>query len=161
MQIGPLFCGGGIYGLVLIAERVLKKSYGEVNVVVQWMYTFSVVSILWLLFRSDSVTQWALMIKKMFSFESLDISQELITIFALPESSFLYDILHMNWLNNAVRGYSCLLFIVAGFTICLIPSDNYEGTKKNTFVNILMASVALVWAVLCLGTVTTFVYSGF
>lgn len=160
-QIGHLFYGGGVYGLILILERITKIVYDKINVIIQWAYTFTTVSLLWLLFRADSVSQWIQILKQMFSFNNMAVSDELLSTFALPEMNFLFDVLHINGLNNAVRGFPLLLFTLSGFIICLLPGDNYEGTKNNTCASIIMSSVVLVWSILYLGSTTTFVYSGF
>ncbi len=152
---------GGVYGLILILERITKIVYDKINVIIQWAYTFTTVSLLWLLFRADSVSQWIQILKQMFSFNNMAVSDELLSTFVLPEMNFLFDVLHINGLNNAVRGFPLLLFTLSGFIICLLPGDNYEGTKNNTCASIIMSSVVLVWSILCLGSTTTFVYSGF
>ena len=127
----------------------------------RWFSTFTVVNLLWLLFRSESITQWLELLKKIFTFQDMSVSDNLIGQFKIPETSFLFDILHLENIDTAVRGLPMLIFIVFSMAICLIPENNYRSIKKNNVVIMAIAAVAFVWGILCLGGESVFVYFNF
>lgn len=59
---------GGIHGMLCVLERYFSKQ-SVIYRGLKWMYTFSMVSILWLLFRADSVKQWITILKKLVVFD--------------------------------------------------------------------------------------------
>ena len=152
---------GILHGLFSIIDRIFDKAEERLNYVVRWFGTFSVVNILWLLFRSDSITQWISILKNIFTFQNMSVSDGLLKSFLLSESSFIFDMLHLNGLNNAVRGLSMLIFLCAAMGICLIPDNNYRSMKKNNYMIMIIAAVAFVWGFLCLGSESVFVYFNF
>ena len=152
---------GAIYGLLQIIERLAGKWFDKLSDVVRWTYTFLSVSILWLLFRSDSIKRWGEMLRTMFRFQDMSVSDALIRKFELPEAAFLFDKLHLAGINSSVRGFSMLIFILSAFLICLIPENNYKAMKKTNGFNMIICALAFVWGFLCLASETTFVYFGF
>lgn len=152
---------GGINGLLLVLERVFEKYYRKLSETVRWIYTFGAVNVLMLLFRSESITQWLRMLGKIFTFQSTEISDGLIDSFILPETPFLLRLLHLTTVNELMRGLSMLSFIVAGFVLCLVPENNYRAQAKRNIFNMVMASVAFVWGILCLSSDSVFVYFNF
>ena len=54
-----------------------------------------------------------------------------------------------------------LLFILAGFIICLVPENNYRQGNKLGIVSMVLCAAAFVWAFLCLSSESVFVYNNF
>lgn len=129
--------------------------------VVRWMVTFLIVNILWLLFRSDSITVWKGLLVKMFSFQNTSVSDGLISEFVLGESTYIYRIFHLLGVNEAVRGFGMLLFMLTAMIICLVPENNYRNQNKNNWVTMIAAAVCFIWSFLCLSSESVFVYFGF
>lgn len=152
---------GIIHGLLQILERLFDKLFNKLSDVVKWIYAFGAVNVLWLLFRSESISQWRDILYVMFTFQDTSISDGLIESFVLPETSFIFNTLHLTSANEIIRGFSLLLFIVAAFVICLVPENNYRTKEKRTIVNMIMAAVTFVWAFLCLSNESVFVYFNF
>ena len=152
---------GGMHGLLLIIERIFKKGFDTLSEVVRWGYTFAVVNILWLLFGADSIAHWKKILKTMFSFQDTSISAELIKIFEIPESTFIFDRFNLVYINEHVRGGSMLLFIISAFLICLVPDNNYKKMGKIGVFNMIVCAIAFVWSFLCLGSESIFVYYNF
>ena len=59
---------GVLHGLFNVFDRITEKYRNKINIVIQWMVTFLTVSVLWLLFRSDSIEQWQSILYKIFTF---------------------------------------------------------------------------------------------
>lgn len=152
---------GIIYGVLMIFDRVLERYEEKVFYPVRWGITFSVVNILWLLFRSDSIVQWKGILKKILLFQNTNFSDELADTFILPESPFIKNMLHIGKYSDGIRGFWMFLFLISAFGICLIPDNNYRNLKKISFVSILFAGIAFAWAVICMGEESVFVYFNF
>ena len=70
---GPLWCGGGLHGLYLAAERIAKATAGHL---VLWRHpgmrialalvTFLLVTVAWVFFRAPDITSAVLFLQAMF-----------------------------------------------------------------------------------------------
>ncbi len=152
---------GCLHGLLQIIERSLDKPLKHLQSPAKYLYTFFAVNLLWLLFRSESIIQWVGMLKKMFSFQNMAISDGLIKTFILPETTLLIDKLDFFHLNNLIRGLPMVVMTAGAFLICLIPENNYRSLKKLGFFNMLLCAAAFIWAFLCLSSESVFVYFNF
>lgn len=152
---------GVVHGLLQVLERLFNKYFSRLSEVVRWMYTFTAVNILWLLFRAESITQWGDMLRKIASFKSTAISAGMVKSFVLPETSLLYRVFHLTAFDRNIRGFSMLMFILTAFLICLIPENNYKTQNKRNVINMVMAAAAFVWGFLCLSSESVFVYFNF
>lgn len=152
---------GILHGTFSVLDRVFEKQQQKLSSIVRWSLTFFAVNILWLLFRSDSIMQWFTILKQIFFFQNMTVSDGLIKSFILPETAFLLKMLHLRRINEYIKGFSILLFTLAGFGLCLIPENNYKNFKKNNCFSLITASIAFVWSFLCLSSESVFVYFNF
>ena len=152
---------GCIHGLFMIFDRIFEKAESKVFEPVRWFYTFSVVNVLWLLFRSDSYLQWKSIIKTIVSFRNTQISDGLIKCFILQEMPFISKFLHISRLTEGIRGFWMIVYIVVALTICLVPENNYKNAQKLNIGSMLLAAIAFVWGVICLSGESVFVYFNF
>jgi len=152
---------GCIHGILQVFERISDKRLKRQQSPIRFLFTFLVVNLLWLLFRSETISQWVGMLGKMFAFQNMAISEGLINAFALPETAFLFDKFDFLKLNTLVRGLPMLLLTVSAFLICMIPENNYRNMKKIDAINMVLCAAAFVWAFLCLGAESVFVYYNF
>lgn len=152
---------GCLHGLLQIMERLFRKWFCKLFEVVRWGYTFFSVNILWLLFRANSIDNWREMLRIMFRFQNMAISDGLIAKFDLPESMFIIEKLNLVQINADVRGFGMLVFIVFAFLICLVPENNYRNIGKTNVLNMIACAIAFVWGFLCLSADSAFVYFNF
>ena len=152
---------GAIHGFLQVFERLFDKYFSKLSEVVRWMYTFGAVNVLWLLFRSESITQWRIILYKILTFQNTAISDGMIGSFVLPETPLIFRLLHLTETDGLVRGFSLLIFTVAAFIICLVPENNYKSQAKRNVINMIMAAAAFVWGFLCLSSESVFVYFNF
>ncbi len=152
---------GLIHGLLSCLDRLLEKAEEKVFRPVRWLCTFAVVNVTWLLFSAESVGQWITVLRKILSIRSAEISDGLIAAFDLPESGFIYSLLRLDSLSAGVRGLNMMLFVLAACVICFIPENNYRKKQDLDLGSLLLAALAFVWGVLCLGTESQFLYFGF
>lgn len=152
---------GVLHGVLSIFDRIFEKVENKINKVVKWIFTFIAVNILWLLFRADSVSQWIFILKRIFKFKNLAISDELLDLFILPETPFVFDLFHLGSINMNYGMLSMLLFVFASLIICLIPKNNYRNMKSLLGITIVLSAIAFVWGFLCLSSESVFVYFNF
>ena len=153
---------GAIHGALQIIERLFNKRLNKPhNSGAQWLFTFFAVNVLWLLFRSESITQWIQLLAKMFSFQNLGISSGLLQAFVLPESAFIFDKLGLVALNKTVRGLPMFIVSLSALLICLVPENNLRDSRKLGPCSMLFCAAAFVWSILCLSTESVFVYFNF
>ena len=150
---------GILHGLLMVFDRVFEKQESRVFEPVRWSLSFTAVNVLWLLFRSTSIRQWASLIKRILMFENTSVSEGLLKTFVLPEFKFLSDLFPpLGTAAGMVRGFWMLFFILAAFVICLLPENNYRKLHENSSLTMVFAGLAFVWAVICLSSESVFVY---
>ncbi|AOZ95482.1 MBOAT family acyltransferase [Butyrivibrio hungatei] len=152
---------GLLHGLFSCCDRLFDKLEEKVFMPVRWLCSFGVISVLWLLFGSSTVGEWKSVLYKILHMKDTSVSEGLIAAFYLPENQFIYDVLHLDYLPTDIRGFNMLVFILIACLICFVPENNYRNREKLNIFSMLLASLAFVWGILCLGTETTFVYYWF
>lgn len=125
------------------------------------MCTFLVVSILWFLFRADSINEWKIAMFHIFAFKNTAISDGLINAFVLPESSFIIQTFHLSILNEHVRGLWMLIFYVMAFILCLGFENAYRAKHKNNGITAVFYALLFVFTLTCIGSESVFVYFNF
>lgn len=152
---------GVLHGLLMVFDRIFEQAEKNVFEPLRWGVTFFVVNVLWLLFRSDSISQWKQILKTIAHLSSTAISDGLINTFGLPESTFLTDLLHLGVLANGIHGFWMLVFAGGALLLCLVPENNYRKLEQNTALTMVLAAAAFVWSFICLSAESVFVYFNF
>lgn len=152
---------GVMHGLLSVFDRMFAKVQSGLMEVVRWSGTFISVNLLWLLFRSDSVAQWKSILIKIFTFQDMSVSGDLLQFFIQLETPFLNNFLRLETLYKNVRGLWCFIYLLSAFLLCLIPENNSRNFTRNRFFYMPIAAAAFVWAFLCLSVESVFVYSNF
>jgi alginate O-acetyltransferase complex protein AlgI len=152
---------GLLHGLFSVIERAFGKYLGKLMEVVRWGITFSIVNVLWLLFRADSITQWKSLMIKILAFQNTTASDGLLAKFVLDESAYIYRIFHLTTLNSVVRGFGMLIFMLIAMGVCLVPENNYRTQNKNNWGTMIIAAICFIWSFLSLSSESVFVYFGF
>lgn len=148
-------------GLISIGDRIAEKVENKIFIPLRWVITFVILNFSMLLFRAGSVSQWRELMYRILMVRDMGVRDELLDTFLLPETDFLFRMLHLTDLGMQYRGLSMALFMAAGFVICLIPKNNYRRLEKLTPGSMVLASLAFVWAFLCLSSEAVFVYFNF
>ena len=152
---------GALHGLFSLFDRIFEKQEEKITKPIRWGITFLAVSVLWLLFRSESIGQWAEILGRIFRFQSMAVSGGLNGSFILAEASLVYSALHLYGLCKDTSSFSLLLFTLAGFFLCLVPKNNYKNLKKNSYFMLILAIAAFLWSFLSLTSESVFVYFNF
>ena len=153
---------GVLHGIFSLIDRIIEKLNIKIFEPFRWLMTFSIVNVLWLLFRSDSVKQWKHVLGLIKGMGSTAVSDGLIKVFTIQEASFLCDYSSkINEWSNYIRGFWMLGFIGLAGAVCFLPENNYKTLKKNNFLTMVFAAIAFVWSFICLGSESVFVYFNF
>ena len=152
---------GVLHGIFSVFDRLTEKFRKNIHPALQWMCTFLVVSILWFLFRADSINEWKNAMFYIFAFKNTAISDGLINAFVLPESSFIIQTFHLSILNEHVRGLWMLIFYVMAFILCLGFENAYRAKHKNNGITAVFYALLFVFTLTCIGSESVFVYFNF
>ncbi|PPK83547.1 D-alanyl-lipoteichoic acid acyltransferase DltB (MBOAT superfamily) [Lacrimispora xylanisolvens] len=152
---------GILHGAFSIFDRVTEDKQKKIFEPARRIMTFALINFLWLLFRSDSIQQWKEIVRTVCLFQNTAITGGLLDAFNLPEQAFILKIIPIMNKLSGVRGLWMLLFTFSAFAICLIPENNYRNKDNISWISMIYASVAFVWAFTCLGAESVFVYFNF
>lgn len=152
---------GVLHGIFMVLDRVFEKIESKKFKPVRWGSTFLIVNVLWLLFRSDSIKQWAGILKIIGTVSKTGISAGLVNQFILPESTFLASIFHLVFWKEHAGKVGMLLFIIGAGGICLLPENNYNNLKKISMLSMILSVISFIWAFICLSGESVFVYFNF
>lgn len=150
---------GVLHGLANVFTRAFHKQFEGWHQAMKWLVTFLFLNLTWLLFRSDSVSQWVFIMKRMCKLSDLNLSSELKTLFTLPE--VLQNLLHLTYYENAVNGFSMFLFSGFSLWVCLNCRNSNEYIYKRNGLTLTFTIVMLVICILSLGNVSVFLYFNF
>ncbi len=153
---------GILHGAFSILDRLLDKLPKDLFKHGRKILTFIVINILWLLFRAQSITQWANMLTTIISFKSRTVNDGLIKAFSFPEADLIFSNVHfLNKISSKINGFTMYVFLVIAAFICFVPDNNYKKMKKLSAVSMVLSAIAIVLGITCLGSESVFVYFNF
>lgn len=153
---------GAIYGVLMVVDRFGRHVLQRIPRLIRWMSTFVIVNVLWLLFRSNSVQEWASLLGKIVGLENMTISPGLMEAFSgglfqlvtHVFSAFNFDSPHMSLLWM-------LGFTLVSLAICLAFKNAYATRANLSKTSLVLSISAFIWAVLSLGQESIFIYNNF
>lgn len=152
---------GILHGAAQCMNRFFKKQYDVWHPVIQWGMTFLFLNVTWLLFRADTIRQWEVMCKKIISLSNLQISTELLEQVSLPELNYLYQNTKLGWWNENITGFTMWMLMIGCFWITLNCINNQRRQLKPRMVTAIVIPFLLVWCLISLSTISTFLYFNF
>lgn len=152
---------GILHGALSVFDRIFDKYQKKICKPIKCICTFIVVNSLWLLFRSDSISQWLDIIVKIISFQNLNISDGIIQIFNLQETVFISNVLGVTEFVKNIRGFWMIVYLIVSYGICLLFENNYKKLEKISWITMFVSSIAFVWGFICLSGESVFVYFNF
>lgn len=152
---------GVLHGVFSVFDRLTVKWREHVHPAMQWMLTFLVVSVLWLLFRADSIGQWKDILCRILSLSDLQISDGLIYAFSIPYERVFNAIFHLYYLLERIRGFWAVFFYAFSLVHCLSFENVYKRKYRNNVFTSIASAVLLVFTVTCIGGESVFVYFNF
>lgn len=153
---------GLLHGLASIFHRFFKNLWEKIPRLICWAVTFLFVDLAWILFRAESLSSAGILYGKLIAPWEWRISSALLEQFQLLEFTYVED--HVAFLKAFVNQFPFLhLAVVLGSAlfIALIPRNCQEKKFMPGAWNAAGSIVMLVWSVLSLSGVTTFLYFNF
>ncbi len=155
---------GALHGLVQCINRAIRPIWDKVWFGVRWILTFGFVNCMWILFRADTVEKGFRFIGKLFVHDSdaQKVRLELFQSFDVIEFEFLEK--HIGFLGNFVADKPWLhmvIFMVLAFSIIIFGKNSKEIKFKTNVATAVFAVILLVWSIMSLSGISTFLYFNF
>jgi D-alanyl-lipoteichoic acid acyltransferase DltB (MBOAT superfamily) len=150
---------GTMHGIAMVLCRIFKKQIARIPSVIMWACTFIFINLTWVYFRADSVESATMLIQRIFSggFSlNFELAETLLNIIPISIVANIFEY------NNVLA--IIMITIILVFTgICVWTPNVQERTKAFTpgFSNLLSTGFLLVWSILSLSGVSTFLYFNF
>ncbi|MCR4850947.1 MAG: MBOAT family protein [Lachnospiraceae bacterium] len=162
---------GALHGILMVMERVFRTIRGNtkessdnsaVNLL-RKIFTFAEVSILWSLFRAESLGQfttlWSRIINR-YNFTTGPSTGMTDTVSNLIEMNFLMKIIPASLIS---QGLWVIILLLTAILVCFLADNSSKVTEKfkPDILHVIIMVVLLIWSVMSLSGVTQFIYSNF
>ena len=164
---------GLLHGLLQITERILADTKGvtgdgsfvqcfnaQRTAPLCTLYTFTTTTLLWLLFRADSVSQWRFLLARLVSGDYY-LHEDTVRAFKLPglvsavySTGFWYP-------QRKIYGVCGVVFLLLCLLLCLKTKNNYLRTYDRNNKSLAWTVGLMVFCLLSLSTVSVFLYFNF
>lgn len=153
---------GLLHGLCNCLNRIFSKQWLKLCKPIRWFATFLTVDLLTIFFRADSLAMAKTFFKRLFRFNGFTLRAELTECFRLEEFIFLEKKIPLLGLFHAdFAGLYLWLFLSAAFLVVLLFQNNSETDFKPTFGRSLAAILCMLWSILSLEGISSFLYFNF
>jgi alginate O-acetyltransferase complex protein AlgI len=151
---------GFLHGVFSVITRRFKNMFGKLHPALNYFITFGFINFTWIIFRANSIRDAARIIYRILKCNFGPISAEIANAFRLPELNLLFSYFRI----NKYFPYALFwLFFVGAFVVVLGSSNVSEKAKKfnPTVLNIVKVVILLVWSIISLTGISTFLYFNF
>jgi len=153
---------GFCHGVLNCLCRIFRKPWEKLHRAIRWGTNFVTINILWVLFRADSVGQAGVFLGRMFSLDGCTIRGEIYDSFALGEMRFLEGhIPLLRQISVQNDGMYMWIFLFGALLAVLCLPNSRELRFRPTVATSLITVVLLVWSVMSLSGISTFLYFNF
>ena len=154
---------GFCHGVFCVITRWGNKIFERIPKVVNWMITFAFLNVSWLFFRADTIRDGFEILRRVGQVQLGSINSEIVDSFMLVEVELLFDLINSNWRAGSAAYLGICFFSLISFGLTLFAPNSYEKMKtfKPTFFNLAMMSCLLIWCIMSLSGVSTFLYFNF
>ena len=143
---------GALHGAAQALNRVFKRQWENLHTAFRWMATFLFVNLTWVIFRSESISQAKLFLKRLLDFGNMQINPSFMDSFKMVELPL--------WLTGH-RVFTVLGLY--GIVLCLVMNARNMGETelRPTFLRGAGTARLRVWSVLSLAGISGFIYFQF
>lgn len=153
---------GLLHGFLSCLNRLFRKSWEKLGEITKWAVTFMTVNTLWVLFRAENISAAILFMEKMYRLSDFSIREELYSCFRLPEFSIFEEKVGiLNYLSSQITGFHLWMFILGAFFAVLNLKNSKEIDFKPSVAKSLLTVVFMLWSVVSLAGISTFLYFDF
>ena len=154
---------GAMQGVMTIINRIWKKQIQQLHPGLSWCVTFLLVTASMSLFRANSVADFITILKQILMMDFGPVNEGIMNAFLLPEIQLL--IRHVPALSFLDAYPTALLTFFFGGSMFLIlgcrNAHEHMDTFRPTVVNFLCIALLLVWCIVSLSGVSSFLYFNF
>ena len=156
---------GAMHGIAMVLYRIFRKWIDKAPYAITWFLTFVFVNLTWVYFRADTIEGANSVIAHIFrgGFTlNMEITETLLNIIPVSIISnsleFINSMFDIQFLN-----FIMITAVLVFTAICLLAKNVQEKTKlfKAKVGNMISTYVLLVWSILSLSGVSTFLYFNF
>ena len=152
---------GLLHGLFVVLMRVFKQQYEKIPRVVRLVLTFLLVSLLWGLFRANSVGQYAEMLRRAFSFEELTVSSDMANLFHIPGSETAMVFIFGQITRYQTNLSLLLTVLVFSYIFCVSTNNTYRRQFRLNVVTAMLLPFLFILSLLSFSNVESFIYINF
>lgn len=152
---------GLLHGLAVCLDKLIKHWSIQIPKLISWCATFVIVNVAWVYFRADSISQANTMLRNVVT--RIGVQGEV----QLAES--LFDLLEfrilqrLNWNDTWNNNLIGTVFVVICVCVTLIGKNSNQRTEefRTTIKSLYLTWILLLWCMVSLTGVATFVYLAF
>lgn len=153
---------GCLHGIALALGRLVRGIGRKIPKCIGWLYTFVFVTVLFGLFRAETIGQFVILLKNILNGKPGGFSTGMLQCFGVLELTYIEE--HVTLLQQTVNKFPWLnMCLISGIAliIALFPKNCHQKEFKPTLLNGLGCIVLLVWATLSLSGLSNFLYFNF
>lgn len=154
---------GCLHGVFSVMTRAAKPLVEKLPRWFNWMVTFAFLNLTWVFFRADSISDGMLMLQRLFSGEFGPISSGIQEVFNVVEvtttAQWLFDIDIMSMCPNVM---TVLIYTMTMALVLFAPNAHEKMQNlRYSFLELAATVGVLVWSIMSLEGVSTFLYFNF
>ena len=151
---------GCIHGIFVVVTRMFSSFFDKLHPALNWLITFSFVSVAWVFFRADTFSQAVMILSKAVAWDFTGVDTAFFEKVSSPELSELLGIFSLEQRYPPILLTS--YFAIALFTV-LGSRNAYEKMQsfRPTVCSMMTTLFLLVWSVFSLAGISTFLYFNF
>lgn len=153
---------GCVHGVAQVLNRIFGRVWDRLPKLFRWLGTFLFVDLAFMIFRADSLRDCGILFTNMIQRKPGGIAQEMGDCFAVIE--FTYAESHLRFLGRIaeyIPHMEMWFVLTVSFMIVLFGRNCYERAFRPTLVKGIGCIVFLVWAIMSLSGLSTFLYFNF
>lgn len=150
---------GALHGLLQIFERFCRTD--RLPEFLRRVLTLLAVSLLWALFRADSISQWMEILQGLFVLRSGTLSPSLLGAFHIPEWKFLMRSGSVARLVSRLPWFPAASIVFPALALCLFCKNACRRSHDPGLSNLLLSLAALILGITAMTSQSVFVYMNF
>lgn len=151
---------GFCHGLFMLITRFFHKFSQKIPSVLNWLLTFTFINVAWVFFRADNFSQATMLLKKILFWEP-----------AAVDTMLLNNLKTLEWerilthlpIEGAFPYFLIIIYFTFAFLLILGCKNSYEKMQKfkPSIMNLFTTLMLILWSIMSLTGISTFLYFNF
>ncbi len=153
---------GLVHGMASVLYRIFKRVWDKVPRLLSWLMTFVFIDLAWILFRADSLNSAMILYGKLISPWKWQINDTLLKQFNILEFTYVEE--HITVLKGVMDQFPFIhlsIVLIVTLLLALIPRNCHEKKFVPDAGSAAGSIILLVWSIVSLSKLTTFLYFNF